>query len=122
MILNFEGHFDPDATSIRRAREKSSEFTKFGNSRLVAFEDSEEVHDVQLQDTVDGPDGMCWIVDHDGERTGPCPGLEYHDGPCAHLWLVRSQCFRPVLADGGHVEAPAAGHDERTFGRPELVR
>lgn len=122
MNLNFEAHFDADSTSVRRARETDSEVTIIGDTYLVAFEDSEDVHEVELTYTVDGWRGVCYTVDHNGERTGHCPGLEYHDAPCAHLWLVRSQCVRPVLADGGHVEAPPAGDDGHVFGRPELVR
>lgn len=32
---------------------------------------------------------------------------------------ARTDAGRTVATDGGHVEPPAAGHDGRTFGRPE---
>lgn len=123
MVINFEGYFDTDSAQVKRARETPSEITNIGDSWLVAFEDSNDVHEVELTHTPEGFDGVCWIVDENGERVEECPGHQYHNGPCAHLWLIRSESSIPrVIADGGTYDPPAAGHDSRTFGRPEMDR
>lgn len=121
--INFEGHFDPDSTSVQRARETESHISDMGDSWLVAFRDSESVHEVELEQGHQEWRGTCWTLNEDGDRVQQCPGYSFHDGPCAHLWLVRSQApdlgIAPLVADGGHVEQPPAGSDGRVFGRPE---
>jgi hypothetical protein len=115
---------DADGGSIQRARSTDHEVTNdpLGDGWIVAFEDSEDVHEVLLHETADAWKADCWKLNHEGERTGRCPGW----APCAHMWAVRSTVAAhnlgrtgDVLADGGRIEAPPAGHDGRTFGRPE---
>lgn len=111
--INFEGHFDADATSVERARETPVAVERVDSTGpfLVAFEDGERVHEVTLTRDGDEWRGSCWSLDEDGDRVGRCRGWVHHDGPCAHLWAVRSEAFIG--------EDPAAGADEREFGRPE---
>lgn len=98
-IVTFD--LDQDSSSIERARETPVEVTTepWGASYLAAFEDSDDVHEVILTREPDGWHGDCWSLDENGERTGRCRGWVHHDGPCAHLWAVRSHVAYERLAD-----------------------
>jgi hypothetical protein len=119
---------DADDGSIARAKQKPVEVLSdlTGDGWIVAFEDSEDVHEVLLNDNAGQWYADCWKLDEHGDRVGRCRGWVHHDGPCAHLWAVRSKVAAHNLAskselraDGGSVTKPPAGHDGRTFGRPE---
>ena len=78
--------------SVVRARDTPSHIVHDpeGRSYIIAFEDSENVHEVELHRNEDGYYGDCWTLDNRSHRTGRCRGNVYHDAPCAHLWAVRS--------------------------------
>lgn len=120
--LDFKTHFDTDSASIKRARTEAHHVVPDGDGWLIAFETSEHVHRVELHQGENQWHGQCWDLDEDGHRNGRCKGLTYSDGPCAHLWLLRSQRdvldIPRVVSDGGQVTAPPAGHDGRVFGQP----
>ncbi|WP_178917685.1 hypothetical protein [Natronomonas gomsonensis] len=92
---------DDDSASIDRARSTDYEVVTdpSGRGYIIAFADSEDVHLAELQREPDGWAGDCWTVDEDGTRTGRCRGWVHHDGPCAHLWAVRSHLARERLKD-----------------------
>jgi len=93
--LNFVGYFDTDDGSVSRARETPAEVTPDPTNRgvwLVCFADGQDVHEVILRRDGDEFRGDCWAVDKTGQRVERCRGLVYSDGPCAHLWRVRSDC------------------------------
>jgi len=91
--MNVRFDLESDSDSLRRAREDDHNVarTPDGSGWLVFFEDGDEIHRVDLERTPDGWDGDCHVQDLDSDdRFERCPGLVYHDGPCAHLWAVRS--------------------------------
>lgn len=98
-IVRFD--LDDNSSSIERARETPAEVTTdpSGESYLAAFEDSDDVHDVELIRDADGWHADCWALDDHGTRTGRCRGWAFHDGPCAHIWAVRSHIAREHLRD-----------------------
>lgn len=108
-----------ESSSIERARDTDHfiEQLQHRGPYLVAFEDSDTVHEVELRRDAEGSwSGDCWTLDESGQRVGHCQGWAFHDTPCAHLWAVRShkaaQFFEEadphsndverVMADGGH--------------------
>jgi hypothetical protein len=88
-----------DSSSIDRSREQSVEIQPDGRAYHVAFDDGDHDHSVLLERQPDGWGADCWMLDDDGQRTGRCRGWAFHDGPCAHLWAVRSYMARQRLAD-----------------------
>lgn len=101
-MLRFDLPLDNEPSgSLTRARNVEYECTRSpnGESYIIAFADSVDVHDVVLLEGPDGWDGHCYIIDEDGERQSTCPGYAHHDGPCAHLWAVRSYIARRKLED-----------------------
>jgi len=91
---------EPDG-SLERARTTDFHVERdpSGDGYLIAFEDSEDVHDVTLERGPGGWTGDCRIVDPDADRFERCPGFAHHDGPCAHLWAVRSWIARERRRD-----------------------
>jgi hypothetical protein len=92
---------DDDSSSLQRARDTPVEVVHDpqGDSYLIAFEDSDDVHEVEMSRHTDGWRADCWMLDESGKRTGRCRGWVHHDGPCAHLWAVRSQLAHDRLED-----------------------
>lgn len=90
-----------DSSSLERARDTPVEIAADPqhDAHLVAFEDSDHVHAVELTRGPDGWRADCWMLDDDGHRTGRCRGWVHHDGPCAHLWAVRSRIAHDRLQD-----------------------
>lgn len=90
-----------DSGSIDRARNTPVEIVHdySADSYLVAFEDSESVHEVELSRHSNGLRGHCWSLNDRGERIGHCRGYVYHDTPCAHLWAIRSHVAHERLCD-----------------------
>lgn len=97
--LRFDLH--DDSSSIERARNTPVEIVRdpVTDSHLVAFEDSDDVHAVELTRHTDGWRGDCWSLNEEGDRVGRCRGWVHHDGPCAHLWALRSHRARQRLDD-----------------------
>ena len=108
-----------DSGSLQRARNTPVEVAQleYGGPWIVCFEDSDNVHEVELTRTQDGWVGDCWQLNQKGHRTGHCRGNVYQDPPCAHLWAVRSHIaherltdqdarhsthVEKIVADGGH--------------------
>ena len=134
MRLQFMRYLHLEDGSVKRARETPGHVAELarGGPWVVMFEDSENLHEVELDQQGETWYGDCWDLDMRGERRGRCPGFKYNDGPCAHLFLVWSRTGRGqidlraqdgpdvVRADGGVVDREyAAGSDGRVFGRPE---
>lgn len=93
---------DASDGSFERARDTPAEVAPdhAGDSYLVAFEDGDDVHQVDLSRHPNGWLADCWALDDDnGDRTGRCRGFAFHDGPCAHLWAVRSHVAAQKLTD-----------------------
>jgi len=90
---------EDDSSSIQRARTTHVEINEQGDSFHVAFPDGDHDHKVVLYRDPDGWHADCWMLDDDGHRTGRCRGWAFHDGPCAHLWAVRSYLAHQRLAD-----------------------
>lgn len=119
--LSFEAHFAPDNGSVERARETAAHVLTDdpGGPFLLAFADSDNVHELMLRRDGDEWHGNCWALDESGDRIERCRGLVYSDGPCAHLWCLRSdvaagkievldaaetraeQAVEEIVADGG---------------------
>jgi len=94
--LDFEHERDTDSTSWRRADPTTAliERTAWNHWR-VTLPDGEHVHDVRLETDHGAYVGDCHVLGDDGERER-CPGFAYHDGPCAHLCVVRKAAFGHV--------------------------
>lgn len=119
--LAFDAHLAPDDGSVQRARETPAHVVadESGGPFLLAFADSDDVHEVLLRRDGDEWYGNCWALDDDGNRDERCRGLVYSNGPCAHLWRLRSdaaareievvdaaearaeQAVEEIVADGG---------------------
>jgi len=119
--LSFEAQFAPDDGSVERARETAAHVVtdEPGGPFLLAFADSDDVHELVLRRDGDEWHGNCWALDERGDRVERCRGLVYSDGPCAHLWRLRSdvaageneivdavearaeQAVEEIVADGG---------------------
>ena len=86
--------------SLTRAKEANPNLIEIDEpaATLCAFEDGDFVHKVILYRDVDGWQGTCYAIrDPDGIRL--CRGWKHHDGPCAHLWAVRSHIAHKRLCD-----------------------
>jgi len=100
--MNVRFDLETESDSLRRARDDDHRvaLTPDGSAYLVFFEDGDEIHRVDLERGPDGWTGDCHVQDLDSDdRFERCPGLAYHDGPCAHLWAVRSHIARDRLGD-----------------------
>ncbi|WP_255195261.1 hypothetical protein [Halorarius litoreus] len=82
---------------------------------IVAFEDSESVHEVTLRRDGDDWHGDCWTLHDDGSKHERCKGLTYSDGPCAHLYAVRQAVARDEVDVLDAVEERAEHHVERVM-------
>lgn len=119
--LSFEEHFTPHNGSVERGRETAAHVVtdEPGGPFLLAFADSDDVHEFVLRRDGDEWHGNCWALDDDGNRDEWCRSLVYSEGPCAHLWRLRSdvaageikvidaaearaeQVVEEIVADGG---------------------
>ena len=90
---------DTDSSSIDRARNADVNLASTGDTYRVQLADGDSTHDVLLEKRRDGWHADCWTLNDDGDRTGRCRGWVHHDGPCAHLWAVRSQLAHERLSD-----------------------
>jgi len=94
--MNVRFDLKNDDGSKARARDDEHHIarTPDGSGYLIAFAGGENVHEVVLNRGPDGWTGDCHIADRNADRTERCPGWAHHDGPCAHLWAVRSYIAR----------------------------
>lgn len=90
---------DTDSSSIDRARDADVNLASTGDTYRVQLADGDSTHDVLLEKRRDGWHADCWTLNDDGDRTGRCRGWVHHDGPCAHLWAVRSRLAHERLSD-----------------------
>ena len=115
--LRFKEHLDPESGSVQRAREQEAAVAPVDDTGqvIIEFADSDATHEVTLRR--DGTEwyGDCWALHENGDKHGRCKGLTYSDGPCAHLWRVRSAVAR------GDVEVPDV-QEERADHHVEKVR
>ncbi|WP_255149007.1 hypothetical protein [Halorarius halobius] len=90
--LRFLDALHADSGSAERARDSEVAVAPVEPTGpfIVAFEDSDSVHEVTLRRDGEAWHGDCWALHEDGDRHGRCKGLTYSDGPCAHLFAVRS--------------------------------
>jgi len=107
--LAFRAHLAPNDGSIERARETPAHVIadEPGGPFLLAFADSDDVHEVLLRRDGDEWYGNCWALDDAGDRDERCRGLVYSEGPCAHLWRLRSDVAAGELEVIDAVEARA---------------
>lgn len=111
--LAFEAHLG-DNGSVRRARETEAAVTvEQPGVVLLAFADSDDVHEVVLRRDGDEWHGDCWALHSDGDRRERCRGLTYSPGPCAHLWRVRSAVAAEEIGVPDAAEERADHHVER---------
>ena len=100
--MNVWFDLETDSDSLTRARDEDVRVsrTSDGEGYLVVFQDGDDIHRVDLERGPDGWTGDCRVRDLDNpDRHERCPGLKYHDGPCSHLWAVRSHIARDRLGD-----------------------
>jgi hypothetical protein len=90
---------DTDSSSIDRARNADVNLASTGDTYRVQLADGDSTHDILLKKRRDGWHADCWTLNDPGDRTGRCRGWVHHDGPCAHLWAVRSQLAHERLSD-----------------------
>ena len=90
-----------ESDSLHRARTEPVliERTSDGSRYLVTFRSSDSVYAVKLNREPDRWDASCRKYDADNILAGECPGWKHHDGPCAHLWAVRSYIARERRQD-----------------------
>jgi hypothetical protein len=115
--LAFLDHLDGEKGSLIRARDGEVSVVPLDQPGhlLVAFADSEHVHDLLLRRDGDEWKGDCWAVaDGTGEPIRRCRGLEYDDGPCAHLFAAWSD-------DGEGWSAPDVGERRADHHVEELL-
>jgi len=130
--LRFFDYLHDENGSVTRARSEEGHVAELeeGGPWAVLFEDSETIHEVELVKVNGEWHGDCWdLEDGTGDRVQRCRGFAFHDGPCAHLYLVWNRLGRGEVeieaprhararADGGFPEH-IAGIDGQEFGRPE---
>lgn len=127
----FFDYLDDDNGSVTRARSTPAHVAELaeGGPWAVMFEDSGQLHEVELAEVNGAYHGDCFDLDEHGDRVQRCRGFAFNDGPCAHLYVVWSRLGRGdidlkppreerVRADGGR-RLLGGGHDGRVFGRPE---
>ena len=114
---------DTDSSSVDRAKNADVNLASTGDTYRVQLADGDSTHDILLEKRRDGWHADCWTLNDDGDRTGRCRGWVHHDGPCAHLWAVRSQLARERLSDDDRrhdldIEQAVAdgGHDQHRRG------
>ncbi|WP_255198569.1 hypothetical protein [Halorarius litoreus] len=87
--LDFLYHLDRGSAERARENEVAIGPVEPTGPFIVAYADSESVHEVTLRRDGDDWHGDCWTLHESGERHERCKGLTYSDGPCAHLFAVR---------------------------------
>lgn len=117
-----EVEFDPtkESGSLERAREMEVHIERIDPNGpfIAAFEDGEHVHEVVLERYRDGFRADCWRLDDEsGRRVGRCRGWVNHEGPCAHLWVVRSEVAAALLGSRRRVQERA--ENVESFDRDE---
>lgn len=130
--LDFTQHFAPESGLIQRARETECAVAPVDDTGpfILAFEDSDHIHEVTLYRDGEAWHGNCWALDDHGNRKQQCKGLTYNEGLCAHLWRVQSDAALGDVdvADAeeervqGHVERLSADGGEYRPGRVERHR
>ncbi|MFT4921064.1 MAG: hypothetical protein ACI8XM_000257 [Haloarculaceae archaeon] len=80
--------------NVQRARDEKVAIEPRGTYLWwVRFHSGDHAHRVLLKATDDGHQGICIRLD-DCQPDGVCKGLEYSDGPCAHLFAIWSHTAR----------------------------
>lgn len=113
--LDFVRHLDPESTSVQRARDEPAAVAPVDETGpfIVAFENGDDIHEVTLYRDGETWHGDCWALHENGDKHGRCKGLTYSDGPCAHLWRVRSDAARGEVDVADAEEERADHHVEK---------